>query len=256
MPEGRVILERHGRVAVLRLAFGSSAGSSLCMEDLRALAAAVARCEKDDGIGGFLVAGGEKAFAVGPDMAEQARMKDETHAEMAGLWETLSVRGKPMVVAVSGYAMGAGLSLVLLGDVVMASETARFGQPDLSMGLLPAPGTLYRLARIVGRAKAMDMALAGRVMSADEAELSGLASRIVPAPELADSAMQVALRVAAMSLPLAVRARAAIDNALEVPLSEGFARERRFWAETLAVEDRKEGISAFLESRQPAFQHR
>ncbi|HAU29184.1 MAG TPA: enoyl-CoA hydratase [Rhodospirillaceae bacterium] len=258
MSEEMVVLEKHGRVGSLEMS-RTQQGGQVCLEMLQGLVKAFADCDADPDIGAILLTGSEKAFATGPDAAEMLAVDFASglvRDEVSDLWQALASHRKPLVAAVSGYAMGAGCSLVLLCDVVVASETARFGQPDLTMGSLPAVGTLNRLARIVGRIKAMDMALTGRIMTADEAELAGLVSRIVPAPDLADEARELAERIASMSLPLVLMAKESIDKASETGVLEGQVHERRLIEESRVLDDHREGLSAVLENRQPAFQNK
>lgn len=255
MTEELAVLERHGRVGEIHMDRAQPVGPGL----VRALARLVAECENDPGIGAILLAGTEKSFATGPDAAEMQALDagpDAAREEWAELWHVLATHNKPMIGAVSGYAMGAGCSLVLLCDIVIASETARFGQPDLSMGMLPVAGTLTRLVRIVGRVKAMDMVLTGRVMTADAAELAGLVSRIVPVTDLMAEAQELAGRVSSMSMPLALMAKELIDKASEPAGTDVERQERLFSKQSRTLEDHREGLQAVLENRQPAFQHK
>ena len=258
MTEELVSFEKRGRVGIIILGHSGQA-SQVSIAMLREIVDAVAECEKDSGIGAILVAGSEKVFATGHDVSQMRQLDfpSALSGDAAGnLWEALGRHRKPMVAAVSGYAMGAGCDLALACDIVIASETAKFGQPEIAMGSMPAGGGLQRLARIVGRIKAMDMALTGRIMAADEAELAGLASRIVPSADLLDEAWEIAERVASMSLPLVLMVKDAVDAASESNLAEGLRYERRLFQESCGLADHREGLAAVVENRQPAFENK
>ena len=171
-------------------------------------------------------------------------------------WETLKRVRKPVLAAVAGYALGGGCELAMMCDILIAADTARFGQPEIKLGVIPGAGGTQRLPRAVGKAKAMDMALTGRMMDAQEAERAGLVSRVVPADKLLDEALEAAAVIASMSLPAAMMAKECVNRAFETTLDEGLRFERRVFHSLFATEDQKEGMAAFVEKRKPAFKHR
>jgi len=234
---------------------------------LNALSAALARelgqaldaFEADAGIRAVVLTGSTKAFAAGVDIKEMA---SKTYAEVhlqdfiTDGWERISTFRKPIIAAVSGYALGGGCELAMMCDFIIASDTARFGQPEINLGVLPGIGGTQRLTRAIGKAKAMDMILTGRQMDATEAERAGLASRIVPADSLIDEAVKAAEKIAALSLPALLLAKEAVNRAFETTLAEGVRFERRVFHAAFALEDQKEGMAAFMAKRPPDFRHR
>ncbi|MDV3208606.1 MAG: enoyl-CoA hydratase-related protein [Rhodococcus ruber] len=208
-------------------------------------------------IGAILLTGSEKAFAAGADIKEMApKTFSEVYAEdLFSQWDRLSSIRKPIVAAVSGYALGGGCELAMLCDFIIASDTAKFGQPEIKLGVIPGIGGSQRLTRAVGKAKAMDMCLTGRNMDAEEAERAGLVSRVVPAAELFDVALEAATTIASMSLPVAMMAKEAVNRSFETTLAEGVKFERRVFHSTFATADQKEGMAAFVEKRAPKFEH-
>lgn len=221
----------------------------------REVLAAAAELIGDHKVGAIVIAGSERAFAAGADIAE---MVDLTYADVEGGalfsgWDALAALSTPLVAAVSGYALGGGAELAMLCDVIIASETATFGQPEIKLGILPGIGGTQRLTRAIGKAKAMDLCLTGRRMSADEAERSGLVSRVVPAGRLEDEALTVAETIAGMSQSAVAATKASVNRSFEVPLSEGMRYERLAFASRFASADRKEGMSAFIEKRAPNY---
>jgi len=226
---------------------------------MAALGAALERFEQDPAIGAMVLTGSDQAFAAGADIGEMA---DRGFAEMyagdhfTGSWERTAASRKPIVAAVAGYALGGGCELAMMCDFIIAADSARFGQPEIKLGVLPGLGGTQRLTRLVGRSKAMDMCLTGRMMEAAEAERAGLVSRVVPAAELVDEALAAARAMAGMSRPALSMIREAINRSQEGSLSEGIRFERRLFHAAFALEDQKEGMHAFLDKRTPHWQHR
>jgi len=213
---------------------------------------------KDD-IGAIVLAGSDKAFAAGADITA---MKDWTYADVHGSdfitrnWETLKRVRKPVIAAVAGYALGGGCELAMMCDIIVAADTARFGQPEIKLGVIPGAGGTQRLPRAVGKAKAMDMVLTASTMRADEAERAGLVSRVVAADQLLVEVEAIAIGIASMSLPSLLLAKESVNRAFEGSLEEGLRFERRVFHALFATEDQKEGMRAFAEKREPAFKHR
>ena len=252
-----ILVETKGRVGIIRLNRPqalNALNASLNAE----LAQAIAAFDADDGIGCILITGSEKAFAAGADIKEMA---DKTAVEMfmgdfAAGWHATPHARKPVIAAVAGFALGGGCELVMQCDIVIAADTAKFGQPEIKLGIIPGIGGTQRLPRAVGKAKAMDLILTGRMMDAAEAERAGLVSRVVPAASLMDEAMKLAETVAAMSLPSLIAAKEAVNRAFETPLAEGIRFERRVFHALFATEDQKEGMAAFVEKRPAKFKHK
>ncbi len=223
------------------------------------LGAVLMRLDADDTIGAIVLTGSAKAFAAGADIAA---MKDLSFSEayrsefITRNWETLRRVRKPVVAAVAGYALGGGCELAMACDIIVAADTARFGQPEIKLGIIPGAGGTQRLPRAVGKAKAMDLVLTGRMMDAHEAERAGLVSRVVPADKLIEEALAVAHCIAAYSLASVMMAKEAVARAYEMPLSEGMLFERRLFHALFATEDQKEGMTAFLEKRPAQFRQR
>lgn len=214
--------------------------------------------EEDIHVRCIVLTGNEKAFAAGADIKE---MQDLTFAEayrddFISRWERLSRTRKPVIAAVAGYALGGGCELAMMCDFIIAAESAKFGQPEISLGIIPGAGGTQRLVRSIGKSKAMDMILTGRTMDAQEAERSGLVSRIVPDDELIDRALDAAGKIADFSLPAVMMAKESVDRAYETTLAEGIRFERRLFHALFATEDQKEGMKAFVEKRTPQFRHR
>jgi enoyl-CoA hydratase len=252
-----IIVETKGRVGIIRLN-RPQALNALNTALNAELAQAIAACDADDGIGCILLAGSEKAFAAGADIKE---MSDKSAVEMsaadfAGAWHATANARKPVIAAVAGFALGGGCELVMQCDIVIAADTAKFGQPEIKLGIIPGIGGTQRLPRAVGKVKAMDLILTGRMMDAAEAERAGLVSRVVPAASLMDEAMKVAEAVASMSLPSLIAAKEAVNRAFEMPLAEGIRFERRVFHALFATEDQKEGMAAFVEKRPAKFKHK
>jgi enoyl-CoA hydratase len=223
------------------------------------LGAALRAFDADDGIGAIVITGNEKAFAAGADIAAMAGWSymDVFRSEyITRNWETLRRIRKPVIAAVAGYALGGGCELAMMCDIVIAAETAKFGQPEIRLGVIPGAGGTQRLPRAVSKAKAMDLCLTARTMDAEEAERAGLVSRVVPAERLLDEALEAATTVAGFSLPAVMMAKEAINRAYETPLAEGILFERRLFHSLFATEDQKEGMAAFVEKRKAQFRHR
>ena len=252
-----IIVETKGRVGVIRLNRPqalNALNSSLNAE----LVAAIAAFDADDAVGCILLTGSDKAFAAGADIKEMASMSavDVFMGDFPAGWHVAAAARKPVIAAVAGFALGGGCELVMQCDVVIAADTAKFGQPEIKLGIIPGIGGTQRLPRAVGKAKAMDLILTGRMMDAAEAERAGLVSRVVPAVSLMEEAMKVADTVAAMPLPALIAAKEAVSRAFEAPLAEGIRFERRIFHALFGTDDRKEGMAAFVEKRPPNFKHR
>ena len=252
-----IIVDRKGRVAVITLNRPkalNALSSGLMLE----LNEALDGFEADSDIGAILITGGEKAFAAGADIKEMMS-KDYIDASIGGFlgeWDRLARCRKPTVAAVSGYALGGGCEIAMMCDVVLASESAKFGQPEITIGVIPGAGGTQRLTRAGGKAKAMEMILTGRMMDAEEAERSGLVARILPDDELLEEAMKVADRIARLSQPSVILAKEAVNRAFETTLAEGVLFERTAFNGLFATEDQKEGMAAFAEKREPKFTFR
>jgi len=215
--------------------------------------------EADDAIGAIVLTGNEKAFAAGADIKEMAdKTYMQAYAEdfITKGWERVAQCRKPVVAAVAGFALGGGCEVAMMCDIVIAADNARFGQPEINLGTMPGAGGTQRLPRFIGKAKAMDLCLTGRMMDAAEAERLGLVSRIVPPDKLMDEALAVADKVASMSRPIAMMVKEAVNRAFETTLAEGVRFERRLFHSTFATEDQKEGMAAFIAKRKPGFKNR
>ncbi|MEQ1520827.1 MAG: enoyl-CoA hydratase [Aestuariivirga sp.] len=214
--------------------------------------------QEDAAIGCVIITGSDKAFAAGADIRE---MKDKSFTDVylgnfLSAWDKVSEFRKPMIAAVSGYCLGGGCELALMCDFIIAADTAKFGLPEITLGIIPGSGGTQRLARSIGKAKAMEMILTGRLMEAAEAESCGLVSRIVSPEKLLDEAVTAAAKIAAFSQPVAMMAKEAVNRAFETSLDEGLRFERRLMHSMFALEDQKEGMSAFVEKRKPVFKNR
>ena len=253
-----ILTETRGRVALVTLN-RPKALNALNDSLMDELGQALLGFDEDDAISAIVIAGNEKAFAAGADIGA---MKDWTYMDVYRAeyitrnWETLKRVRKPVIAAVSGYALGGGCELVMMCDIVIAADTARFGQPEIKLGIIPGAGGTQRLPRAVGKAKAMDLVLSARLMDAAEAERAGLVSRIVPAGEVLGEALKVAETVASYSLPSLMMAKESLNRAFEAPLQEGILFERRMFHSLFATEDQKEGMAAFIEKRATSFKNR
>jgi enoyl-CoA hydratase len=256
--EQTVLVERQGAVGVIRLN-RPSALNALNAQLITELGAAFDDLEFDPAIGAIVLTGSDRAFAAGADIKEmQAKTYIEAYTEdfITRGWERVGQCRKPVIAAVAGFALGGGCEVAMMCDIVIAAETARFGQPEINLGTMPGAGGTQRLPRFIGKAKAMDLCLTGRMMDAEEAERAGLVSRIVPAEKLFDEALAVAQRIAGLSQPVVMMAKEAVNRAFETTLAEGVRFERRLFHSTFATEDQKEGMAAFVEKRKPVFRNR
>ncbi|NHU85449.1 enoyl-CoA hydratase [Kocuria sp. JC486] len=246
--------ERVGVITVDR----PKALNALNSDTMHEVVAAAQAFDADPGIGAILLTGSEKAFAAGADIKEMASQSyaDVYLSDWFAHWDNFTRVRTPVIAAVSGYALGGGCELAMMCDLLIAADTAQFGQPEIDLGVLPGMGGSQRLTRAVGKAKAMDMILTGRRMGAEEAERSGLVSRVVPATELLDQAFEVARTVSTRSLAASVAAKEAVNAAFETTLAQGVLFERRVFHAAFATEDQKEGMAAFAEKRTPDFKHR
>ncbi|MGU3495329.1 enoyl-CoA hydratase [Xanthobacteraceae bacterium A53D] len=249
-----ILVETHGKVGLIRLN-RPQALNALNRQIIAELNAALDGFEADKTIGCIVLTGSEKAFAAGADIKE---MQDFTYPQtylddFISAWERLSRARKPVIAAVSGFALGGGCELAMMCDFILASDTAKFGQPEIKLGVMPGAGGTQRLTRFVGKAKAMEMCLTGRFMDAAEAERAGLVSRIIPAADLVDEALKVAAVIADMSLPVAMMTKESINRSYETTLTEGIRFERRVFHAQFALADQKEGMAAFVEKRKPNF---
>ncbi|HWG81283.1 MAG TPA: enoyl-CoA hydratase [Stellaceae bacterium] len=253
-----ILVETRGAVGLITLS-RPKALNALCDALVREMGTALDDFEADDNIGAVVLTGSDKAFAAGADIKEMSGRSymDVYLADFitAG-WERVTTCRKPIIAAVAGYALGGGCELAMMCDTIIAADTAKFGQPEITLGVIPGAGGTQRLTRFVGKAKAMDMVLTGRMMDAAEAERSGLVSRIVPAATLLDEALALATRIAEMSRPAVMIAKDAVNRAYETTLSEGVRFERRVFHSLFATEDQKEGMAAFVEKRKPRFKNR
>src|ERR1700733_8825332 len=253
-----VLVERQGAVGIVRLN-RPSALNALNAELIGELGEAFDDLEFDPAIGAIVLSGNERAFAAGADIKE---MQDKTYIEaytqdfITRGWERVGQCRKPVIAAVAGFALGGGCEVAMMCDIVVAADTAKFGQPEIQLGTMPGAGGTQRLPRFIGKAKAMDLCLTGRMMDAQEAERAGLVSRIVSADKLMEEALAAAEKIASMSHPAAAMAKEAINRAFETPLSEGMNVERNLFHSTFALEDRSEGMAAFIEKRKPVNKNR
>jgi enoyl-CoA hydratase len=258
MAYDNILVETKGAVGIVTLN-RPKALNALCAALIAELGQALDAFEADDAIGCVIVTGNEKAFAAGADIKEMAS-QDYMSVYLGDFitkgWERITTCRKPIVAAVAGFALGGGCEIAMMCDTIIAADTAKFGQPEITLGIIPGAGGTQRLTRFVGKAKAMDLILTGRLMDAAEAERCGLVSRVVPAGELLREAMGVAERVATLSRPSVMMAKESVNRAYETSLNEGVRFERRLFHSLFATEDQKEGMAAFVEKRKPAFKNR
>ncbi|MGF1605591.1 MAG: enoyl-CoA hydratase [Rhodothalassiaceae bacterium] len=252
-----ILYEKRDRVALIRLN-RPDALNALNGQLMDEMTAALRAVEADDEIGCTVITGSEKAFAAGADIKEMAsKSYMDVYFEdfITANWEEASRVRKPLVAAVSGYALGGGCELAMMCDLIICAENAKFGQPEIKLGVIPGSGGTQRLTRFIGKAKAMDLVLTGRNMDAAEAERCGLVSRVVPTDELLDTALKVADGIAHLSRPAVMIAKEAVNRAYETTLGEGIRFERRVFHSLFATEDQKEGMAAFVEKRTPQFKN-
>jgi enoyl-CoA hydratase len=252
-----ILVETHGRVGLVRLnrPKALNALNAALIEDLNA---ALEAFERDSGIGAIVLTGSEKAFAAGADIKEMQdkSFTDAFLGDFVSRWENITRVRKPIIAAVAGFALGGGCELAMMCDFILAADSAKFGQPEIKLGVIPGVGGTQRLTRFVGKSKAMDMILTARMMDAAEAERSGLVSRVVPLAELVPNALETARKIASLS-PLAVMmAKETVNAAYETQLAEGVKLERRLFHSLFAFDDQKEGMAAFTEKRPAAFKGR
>jgi enoyl-CoA hydratase len=253
-----ILVERKGAVGIVRLNRPKML-NALSFGVFREIAKALDGLENDDAIGCIVITGNEKAFAAGADIKEMQPkrfidMFNEDFLDIGG--DRVATCRKPTIAAVSGYALGGGCELAMMCDIIVASDTAKFGQPEITLGTIPGIGGTQRLTRAIGKSKAMDLCLTGRMMDAAEAERAGLVSRIFPADKLMEETLAMAEKIAAMSRPVAAMAKNAVNRALETSLAEGMELEGDLFHATFALDDRSEGMAAFIEKRKPDFKHR
>lgn len=253
-----ILVETQGAVGIVRLN-RPKALNALCAALIAELGTALDAFEADPAIGCVVLTGSEKAFAAGADIKEMAS-KSYMDVYLADFitqgWERVTTCRKPIVAAVAGYALGGGCEMAMMCDFILAADTAKFGQPEITIGTIPGAGGTQRLTRFVGKSKAMEMCLTGRMMDAAEAERAGLVSRVVPAAELMDEATKTAAKIAGLSRPIVMMAKEAVNRAYETTLSEGVKFERRVFHATFATDDQKEGMAAFAEKRPPQWKNR
>jgi enoyl-CoA hydratase len=253
-----IIVETKGHVGLITLN-RPKALNALSSALVSELGKALDIFESDDDIGAIVLTGSEKAFAAGADIKEMAS-KTFTQCYLEDFitkgWEAVSKVRKPVIAAVAGYALGGGCEMAMMCDFILAADTAKFGQPEITLGIIPGCGGTQRLTRFVGKSKAMEMVLTGRVMDAAEAERAGLVSRIVPASDLLEEALKVAERIASLGRPSVLAAKEAVNRSFEATLAEGVHFERRLFHALFATSDQKEGMAAFAEKRQPNFKNR
>jgi enoyl-CoA hydratase len=252
-----ILVEIRGRVGLITLN-RPQALNALNSTLVGELNQALDGLDQDPGIGCIVITGSEKAFAAGADIKEMSGLSfPQTYLDdFITVWDRVAERRKPMIAAVAGFALGGGCELAMMCDFIIAADTARFGQPEIKLGVMPGAGGTQRLTRVVGKAKAMEMCLTGRMMDAAEAERAGLVSRIVPAADLLSEAMKTAETIASMSLPVAMIVKESVNRAYETTLAEGIRFERRVFHSLFATADQKEGMGAFVEKRPARFQNR
>ncbi|GAA3523188.1 enoyl-CoA hydratase [Amycolatopsis ultiminotia] len=256
MTETIIIEHPAPRVALVTLN-RPKALNALNLQTMRELTLALTELDRSGDVGAIVLTGSDRAFVAGADIKEMApRTFSEMHAEdwFAG-WDALTRVRTPLIAAVAGHALGGGCELAMMCDLLLAADTARFGQPEITLGVIPGMGGSQRLTRAIGKAKAMDLILTGRTIPADEAERSGLVSRLIPAADLRSEAIAVATKIASMSHIAAVTAKEAVNRAFETGLTEGVLFERRVFHALFATHDQKEGMAAFTEKRPPEFRH-
>jgi len=251
-----IIVESKGAVGIITLNRPKLL-NALSFGVFREIAAAIDDLEADDAIGCILLAGGEKAFAAGADIKEmqQQQFADMYSSDFFAGWEKVTATRKPWIAAVSGYALGGGCEVAMMADFIIAADSAKFGQPEIKLGVTPGMGGSQRLTWAIGKAKAMEMCLTGRMMDAAEAERSGLVAKVVPAADLLDEALKTAEVIASMAPLAAIATKEMVNAAFEIPLSQGIRFERRLFHGLFGTEDQKEGMAAFVGKRAPEFKN-
>lgn len=251
-----ILVERRDRVGLITLN-RPEALNALNEATMREVCQAARDLDADEGIGAIVITGSAKAFAAGADIKEMSQ-RSATQMYLADWfahWQQFTAVRLPVVAAVGGFALGGGCELAMMCDVIIAAENARFGQPEINLGVIPGMGGSQRLTRAIGKTKAMDLCLTGRMIDAQEAERSGLVSRVVPDEELLDTALEVAATIASRSKVAAIAAKEAVNAAFETTLSQGIVHERRIFHSLFSSHDQKEGMAAFVEKREPRFNH-
>ncbi|HEY8580522.1 MAG TPA: enoyl-CoA hydratase [Beijerinckiaceae bacterium] len=251
-----ILVELRGAVGLVTLN-RPKALNALNAQVMRDVTAALQALDADDAVGAIVLAGSEKAFAAGADIKEMQNLSyaDALLSDAFAGWDALTRVRKPVIAAVAGYALGGGCELAMMCDLIIAAENAQFGQPEITLGIIPGIGGTQRLARAVGKAKAMDLCLTGRRMDAQEAERSGLVARVVPTEKLLEEALAAAAAIAAMPRAAVLLAKECVNLAEEAALSDGVRFERRAFHSLFATQDQKEGMAAFVEKRKPQFRN-
>jgi enoyl-CoA hydratase len=253
-----ILVETRGNVGLIRLN-RPQALNALSPALIKDLGDALNIFEKDDNVRAMVITGSDKAFAAGADikvMQNFSYMDTYKTNYITDGWERVAQCRKPLIAAVAGFALGGGCEMAMMCDFILCADNAKFGQPEIKLGVIPGAGGTQRLTRFVGKSKAMEMVLTGRVMDAQEAERSGLVSRIVPLADLVEEAVKVAQQIADLSLPIVMMAKESVNRSYETSLAEGILFERRVFHSAFATEDQKEGMAAFVEKRKPAFKHK
>jgi enoyl-CoA hydratase len=252
-----ILVETHDAAGLIRFN-RPQALNALNAQLIAELGQALAQFDRDPKIGAIVITGSEKAFAAGADIKEMASKSymEAYLGDFLATWDRIALERKPVIAAVAGFALGGGCELALMCDFIIAADTAKFGQPEIQLGVMPGAGGTQRLARYIGKAKAMDLILTARMMDAAEAERCGLVARVVPADKLVDEALTAAKKIASFSQPIVMMAKESINRAFETTLAEGIRFERRLFHSMFATEDQKEGMAAFVEKRKPQFKNR
>jgi len=252
-----ILVDKRDHVLLITLN-RTSALNALNAQMMGEISAALAEADGDPRIGASMITGSERAFAAGADIKEMAELSfpQSFVEDYAASYEAIAQTRKPIIAAVAGYALGGGCELAMMCDIIIAADTAKFGQPEITLGIIPGIGGTQRLVHAVGKAKAMDLVLTGRMMEAEEAESAGLVARVVPVDDLLDTALEAAEKIGEMSNAATMMAKEAVNRAFEVPLAEGLRFERRAFQSLFATEDQKEGMEAFIEKRSAQFKQR
>lgn len=257
MTYANILVETHDAVGLIRLN-RPQALNALNAALIAELGQALNAFDQDAKIGAVVITGNEKAFAAGADIKEMASKSymEAYLGDFLASWDRVAHQRKPVIAAVAGFALGGGCEIALMCDFIIAADTAKFGQPEIQLGVMPGAGGTQRMPRYIGKAKAMDLILTARMMDAAEAERSGLVARVVPAEKLVDEALAAAKKIASFSQPIAMMAKEAVNRAFETTLAEGVRFERRLFHSMFATEDQKEGMAAFVEKRKPQFKNK
>ena len=252
-----ILVDTKGKVGVITLN-RPKVLNALSLDLSEELCAALADFDADEKVGCIVITGNEKAFAAGADITEMQPMTymDAYGSDFGANWDQVAKTRKPIIAAVSGYALGGGCELAMMCDMVFAADTAKFGQPEITLGVMPGLGGTQRLTRFVGKSKAMDLCLTGRMMDAEEAERAGLVARVVAADKLLDETMEAADKIASFSMPILMMTKESVNRSYETTLSEGVRFERRLFQSMFATEDQSEGMTAFVEKRKANFQNK